>query len=301
MNDDLKLHLAQRAILLASDDATLAQLRSHDRKLLAAMEQGLLDSPLAGKTLADEDLFRALDKDFAGTLLMLEARARLWPGELLRVQHRLVACTEDSSAAWWLAAHYPSLPCPYVFPERHDAQVWAARALQRRGRTSMLEEPWRSWVSALAGEAALLPVVQALWDLSQGQDWEPWLAPLMVIADQKQSAAVLNWLSIQGDDRLVIQLMGLSCQSRFLPWLANMRRDEALSETVMRELRWLTGGQTSRHEGHQCWGEPLSEESRAGLFQRLPLGFRGRLWHWFGDGVQGAANSLQGGEWCAGS
>ncbi len=301
MNQQLNLHLSQRATLLASDDATLAQLKSHDRKLLAAMELGRLDSPLAQKVLADDDLFQALDADFHGALLMLEARARLWPGELLRVQHRLVARAEDNSAAWWLAAHYSSLPCPYVFPDSWCAQVWAARALHTRGRASMLAEPWQSWALALDGEAALLPVVQSLWEVSDGEQWEPWLAPLQVVADQKQSAAVVNWLAARGDDKLVIQLMGLSCQSRFLPWLANMRHDEALAEAALRELRWLTGGHNRRHEGHQCWGEPLTPEAWAGLFRRLPLSFRGRLWHWCGQTVQGAATSLQGGEWCAGS
>lgn len=301
MNEQLNLHLLQRATLLASDDATLAQLKNHDRKLLAIMDQGKLDSPIAHKVLMDEDLFQALDADFDGSLLMLEARARLWPGELLRAQHRLVTWEEGNSVAWWLAAHYSSLPCPYVFPESWNAQVWAARALHKRGRASILAEPWHSWALALDGAAALLPVVQSLWERADGEKCESWLAPLMVVADQTQSAAVINWLASRGGDTLVIQLMGWSCQSRFLPWLASMRHDKVLAEPAIRELRWLTGGHNNRYADHQCWGEPLTPEVWAGLFRRLPLSFRGRVWHWCGQAVQGAATSLQGGEWCVGN
>ena len=47
MEDELVLYLSQRAELITSDDADLAQLRKQDRRLLSAMDRGALDSPLA--------------------------------------------------------------------------------------------------------------------------------------------------------------------------------------------------------------------------------------------------------------
>ncbi|MCH8500241.1 MAG: hypothetical protein LAT63_17370 [Marinobacter sp.] len=301
MDDTLDLYLAQRNTLLADDSATLAQLKAHDRQLLSALDQGQLMLPLAARQVSDEDLFAALDDDLDAALLLVEARARLWPGELMRIQHRLVARAEDSRAAWWLAAHYATLPCPFLFPEQWDAQLWAARALQRRNRESMLPEPWREWALVMGGQRPIQPVVEALWAEGDGQPWESWLAPLLTLVDGKEASALVNWLANHLDDTDLIRVMGLSCQGRFLPWLANMRHNESLADAALREVRWLTGGQSNRFDGQQVWGEHLSQDVCAQLFRRLPLGFRGRLWHWCGGAVQGAATSLQGGEWCLGS
>lgn len=301
MENDLTMHLAQRQLLLTSDEADLAQLKRHDRELLAAMEQGLLTAPLALEEVSDEAIFEALAEDFEGTVLMLEARARLWPGELLRIQNCLIGNEAGETAAWWLAAHYPALPCPSGFPEPWVSQSWAARALRRRGQEEALPEPWRIWAKAMAGEGEVQPAAEALWALSEGRDWEPWLAPLIAVADNKPAVMLINWLMARVDDQVIIKMMGLSGQSRFLPWLASMQQNAELANTATRELQWLTGGQESHYDGRQCWGREISEEIWPQLFRSVPLGFRGRLWHWCGDRVEGAANSLQGGRWCAGN
>lgn len=301
MDEELTLYLSQRAELIASDDADLGQLRQQDRKLLSAMDRGALDSTLTQPVGADEALVEALEADPEQNALLLEARDRVWPGELKRVQELLVEREGDREAAWWLAAHYSELSCPDEFPTQWSAQVWAARALYRRGRIEGLPEPWSLWVRARQGSASAKDVAIRLWETSEGNLWEQWLPPLLVASDAEAVSALVNGLAPHVTDEVLIQVMGMSCQSRFLPWLASIRHDEELKELALREVRWLTGDQQKRHQHRQCWGEEISEAPWQQLFQSLPLGFRGRLWHWCADAVEGAANSLQGGQWCAGS
>lgn len=302
MDEELELYLAQRRALLQSDDADLASLKRHDRQLLAAMEEGRLCSPMTHRDGADDALLQALEGDFNTAVLILEARARLWLGELERVQALLIAqAGTHDQAAWWLAAHYPKLVCPGAFPVEGRSEFWATQALWRRGREMSVPEPWRGWIRGVSGKGELLPVVQVLWETADSGAWEPWLAPLLAAADQDDAAQAVNWLASRLDDRSLVRVMGLSCQSRFLPWLASMRHDSELAEAALREVRWLGGDCKQRHEGRQCWGEPLSLEIWPSLFRRLPLGFRDRLWHWCGGWTRGAASSLQGGSWCAGN
>lgn len=301
MEDELALYLSQRAELITSDDADLGQLRKQDRRLLSAMDRGALDSPLAHREGADEALLEALEADPEQNALLLEARDRIWPGELARVQQLLIAQEGDRGAAWWLAAHYARLPCPEDFPSAWFSQLWAARALSRRGRIEELSEPWSLWVGAQSGEVSVREAAIALCEAGDGAFWEHWLPCLLVASDSDGASSLVNGLAPYLTDEELIQLMGMSCQSRFLPWLASFRHDEALKEVALREVRWLTGDQQKRHQGRQCWGEDVSEAPWQQLFQSLPLGFRGRLWHWCADAVEGAANSLQGGRWCAGN
>ena len=301
MDDELALYLSQRAELISSDDADLGQLRKQDRRLLSAMDRGALESPLAQRDGADEALLETLEADPEQNALLLEARDRIWPGELARVQKQLIAQEGDRCAAWWLAAHYAHLPCPEGFPMAWFSQVWAARALYRRGKIEELPEPWSLWAGAQAGQVAVKETAIALWEAGDGMLWEHWLPRLLVASDSDDASALVNALSPHLTDGELIQLMGMSCQSRFLPWLASFRHDEDLKEVALREVRWLTGDQQKRHQGRQCWGEDVSEAPWQQLFQTLPLGFRGRLWHWCADAVEGAANSLQGGQWCTGN
>ena len=301
MEDELALYLSQRAELITSDDADLGQLRKQDRKLLSAMDRGTLDSPLARREGANEALLQALEMDPEQNALWLEARDRIWPGELGRVQQLLIAQDGDRGAAWWLAAHYPDLPCPEDFPSAWFSQVWAARALYRRETVDRLPEPWTLWARAQSGELTAKEAAIGLWEAGEGTLWEHWLPRLLVVSDSDGASALINGLASYLTDEELIQLMGMSCQSRFLPWLASFRHDEQLKEVALREVRWLTGDQQKRQQHRQCWGEAVSEAPWQQLFQSLPLGFRGRLWHWCADAVEGAANSLQGGRWCGGS
>ncbi|MEQ6886948.1 hypothetical protein [Salicola sp. Rm-C-2C1-2] len=301
MDDELALYLSQRAELIISDDADLGQLRKQDRRLLSAMDRGALESPLSQREGADEALLEALETDPEQNALLLEARDRIWPGELARVQQLLIAQEGDRGAAWWLAAHYSHLPCPEDFPSAWFAQVWAARALYRRGKIKELPEPWSLWAGAQSGAVSVKETAIALWEAGDGALWEDWLPRLLVASDSDGASALVNGLAPYLTDEELIQLMGMSCQSRFLPWLASFRHDEELKEVALREVRWLSGDQQKRHQGRQCWGEDVSEAPWQQLFQSVPLGFRGRLWHWCADAVEGAANSLQGGRWCAGN
>ena len=300
MDEELNLYFLQRETLLASDVADVGQLKRHDRKLLAAMDEGAWVSPLLQRQGADQDLLQALAEDFDRAVLIIEARARLWPGELGRTQSLLLA--EDLiSPAWWLSAHYPKLNCPSVFPDEWQDQVWAARALWRRDREMLLPEPWLGWVQVVAGEGNLLETAKVLWQASNSLDWEYWLAPMLTIASHDKAVALINWLASRVEDKAVVELMGLSCQSRFSPWLVSMRNNEQLKEAALREVRWLRGEQNKHHPGRQCWGEPLKPEIWPRLFQSMPLAYRSRLWHYCGASTEGAATSLQGGLWCAGS
>lgn len=302
MDDELALYLDQRAELIASDHATLGQLKQHDRKLLSVMDRGALDSPLVLREGDDEALASMLETDPEHRALLLEARDRLWPGELARVQQLLLEREGDKAGAWWLAAHYSSLPCPEDFPTAWFSQVWAARALYWRNRLEALPEPWMAWAWARAqsDEVSAEETAVELWQAGEGALWEHWLPPLLVSCDPKGASSLVNALAPHLTDEGVIQLMGMSCQSRFVPWLASLKHDEQLKETALRELRWLTGDQETRHQQRQCWGEPIAQAPWQQLFQLLPLGFRGRLWHWCAGAVEGAATSLQGGQWCAG-
>lgn len=309
MDEDLALYLEQRAILLASDEGDLVSLKRHDRKLLAAMDQCVFISPLTQRqgTDVDQALVEALRTDFDHAVVILEARARLWSGELNRIQALLVPNTDTHRAAWWLAAHYPALEFPQAFPEDWQSQVWAALAILRRGRGDLLPEPWLSWAKVCEGKKGfegkedVLAVARLLWQASAEEEWEQWLAPLLATSGQDSSARLINWLAGQAEDKTVVRAMGLSCQSRFMPWLASMRHDPKLTDAVLHEIRWLSGDQQQRHEGLQCWGEPLTPEIWRTLFTKVPLSLRGRLWHWCRASTEGAATSLQGGIWCAGS
>lgn len=303
MDERLTLWLDQRATLLASDESDLASLKRHDRQLLGAMEQRVFKSPLTQQQGAgsDQACIEELLSDFGRRVVILEARARLWPGELGRIQGLLVVNTEAHYAAWWLAAHYPALEFPQVFPDGWQSQVWAACALLRRGRGDLLPDPWSSWAALFSGKGTALAVTRRLWAASDGQAWEQWLAPLMLMQGPDNAADLINWLAGHADDGEVIRAMGLSCQGRFLPWLASMRHDSKYTEAALREIRWLVGDQQQRHEGRQCWGEPLQHDVWGKLFRAVPLSFRDRLWHGCRPSTEGSAGSLQGGRWCAGN
>lgn len=303
MDEELGLYFSQRTVLLTSDSTGLGQLKSHDRRLLTTMASGILQSSFAQKAGADNDLLEALDAELHTAILLVEARARLWPGELSRIQALLLEMNGAShcSAAWWLAAHYPGLSCPSAFPDHWQNQVWAAQALRRRDMDAVLPEPWLSWSEALREGRSILPAAQALWQAADDTDCRQWLAPLLVVADYDTSTRLINWLAPRTDELLLIKLMGISCQSRFLPWLADMQQNPDLRDAALREVRWLTGDQKLSHLGYQCWGEPLSATVWPRLFRSLPLGFRNRLWHWCWTSIEGAASSFQGGLWCAGN
>ncbi|XOZ32431.1 hypothetical protein ACMDCT_09450 [Halomonadaceae bacterium KBTZ08] len=300
MEDELALYLGQRAELIASDYADLGHLRQHDRKLLAAMDRGALESPLVQREGADEALVATLETDPEQHALLLEARDHFWPGELARVQQLLLEREGGKAAAWWLAAHYASLPCPESFPSAWFSQVWAARALYWRNRADTLPEPWTAWARARSEGVSAVAVAVELWQAGEGALWEHWLPPLLVCCAPKGASSLVNALAPYMTDEEVIKLMGMSCQSRFVPWLTSLQHDEQLKETAHREVRWLTGDQEKRHREPQCWGEAIAQAPWQQLFHTLPLGFRGRLWHWCADAVEGAATSLQGGQWCAG-
>ncbi|MAL97767.1 MAG: hypothetical protein CL583_04870 [Alteromonadaceae bacterium] len=303
MDEELALFLKQRDTLLASDEGDLVSLKRHDRKLVVAMAQCACASPLTQppSNSTDQALIEGLQAEFSNTVVILEARARVWLGELGRVQALLLPRPEASQAAWWLAAHYPALALPAVFPDLWKSQVWAAWALLRRDRCDLLPEPWLSWVEVLKGRADAKAVAQSLWQISSGNDWERWFAPLLTTNAEDNATNLVNWLAGRAEDSVVVRAMGLSCQSRFLPWLASMRHDPRHTEGVLREIRWLVGDQQARHEGQQCWGEPLTPVVLSKLFRTVPLSFRDRLWQWCRNSTEGAASSLQGGRWCAGS
>jgi hypothetical protein len=301
MDEQLRLYLAQRATLLTSDDAGLALLKRHDRSLLSSLANGGLAGPLGSREGANTALLEALDEDLHAATLVLEARARIWPGELGRVQSLLVGEPDKETAAWWLAAHYSALPFPESFPQAWSAQVLAAPALLRRESSERLPELWLDWARAIRGEQPVLPVIRALWQASQGLGWETWLAPLLAGADREGVVTTVNWLAGKADDETLVRMMGLSCHSHFLPWLASMRHDARLAKPALREILWLTGRQNQCLHDRQCWGEALSPGLWPVLFRQLPLGFRSRLWPLCGFSIQGATASLQGGQWCAGN
>ncbi|KAA8982798.1 hypothetical protein, partial [Halospina sp. K52047b] len=110
MEDELEHFLDVRDTLLASDSASPDQLKAHDRQLLGHLLKEDPNSPalLSPETPAYE-LAGLLAEEPERQLCVVEARNRVWPGELESVQFSLVYEHNHGDIAWWLAAHYRSL------------------------------------------------------------------------------------------------------------------------------------------------------------------------------------------------
>lgn len=300
MEDELEHFLDIRDTLLVSDSASLDRLKAHDRQLLGHLLKDVTESPalLSPDTRACE-LADLLAEQPERRLCVVEARARVWPGELAAVQSSLIHELDHQAIAWWLAAHYRGLACPMDFPDPLTAQVWAARALIRRGYVP--PAPWRDWYAALNHEGDPESVALTLWEASDGALWREWLPPVLAATDDTRVAALINALAPKVSDAVLIAMLGATWHSRFLPWLASFRHDDSLADSALREVRWLVGDREERHPGRQLWGLALDGVDWWRLFRVLPLGFRERLWPACGHWIEGTPVSLHGGQWCPGN
>ena len=300
MEDELEHFLEVRDTLIASDSATTDQLKAHDRQLLGHLLREGANSPaLLSPDTPVYEMAGLLAEAPERLLCVLEARDRLWPGELEQVQSSLIHEHHHGEVAWWLAAHYRNLACPTDFPEPFTAQVWAARALSLRGYIP--PAPWTDWHAAIQQETCPRAVALTLWETGDGDLWQEWLPPLLAATDDTRVAALINALAPEVTDAALIGILGATSHSRFLPWLASFRHDESLAEPALREVRWLVGDREERHRGRQLWGMPLEEVDWKRLFRVLPLGFRERLWPACGHRIEGTPVSLHGGQWCPGN
>lgn len=313
-----------RQALITSDDASLAQLRQVDRRILSRAEQGDPSCPVS-RGLGGDSLERLEVMPVKEATLWLEVAVLL---EGIRVRPALDALTRSGpgrALSWWLAAHYPGLTAPDDFPESPEQQVLAAKARWRRGQGASLPSPWREWAAVMDRRAEpSRELVESLWDLISPEtettglaSWKDWFYPLMVDAHDEWQLWMVNWLLAEADTVTTVEAMGVTCARRFLSWLeaigAGTGHDdnEVTARAAGRELRWLWGNREGRGPetspfGYQCWGQilpdghglaPLSWQSR---FNSLPLGYRDRCWHWSGRHIHGAPWSLFGGQWCAG-
>ncbi|PAU82156.1 hypothetical protein CK501_03120 [Halovibrio salipaludis] len=300
MEDELEHFLDVRDTLLASDSASPDQLKAHDRQLLGHLLKEVTESPalLSPDTRACE-LADLLAEQPERRLCVVEARDRVWPGELAQVQSSFIHERGQEAIAWWLAAHYRSLACPTDFPEPFTTQVWAARALIRRGYVP--PAPWGDWYAALNREGDPEAVALTFWEASGGALWREWLPPVLAATDDTRVALLVNALAPRVTDDVLVAMLGATWHSRFLPWLASFRHDESLADSALREVRWLVGDREERHRGRQLWGMALDGVDWKRLFRVLPLGFRGRLWPACGHRIEGTPVSLHGGHWCPGS
>ncbi len=300
MEDELEHFLDVRDTLLASDSASPDQLKAHDRQLPGhLLKEGANPPALLSPDTPVHELAELFAETPERLLCVLEARDRLWPGELEQVQSSLIHEHGHGEIAWWLAAHYRHLGCPTHFPETFTAQVWAARALSRRGYIP--PAPWSDWHAAIQQEACTETVALRLWETGDGALWQEWLPPILSATDDTRLAPLINALAPEVTDAVLIGILGATWHSRFLPWLASFRHDESLAEPALREVRWLVGDREERHRGRQLWGMPLGEVNWKRLFRVLPLGFRERLWPAYGHCVEGTPVSLHGGQWCPGN
>ncbi|MYL26039.1 MULTISPECIES: hypothetical protein [Halomonadaceae] len=300
MEDELEHFLGVRDTLLASDSASPDQLKAYDRQLFGTLaKQAAGASALLSSETDTSEVANLFSAEPGRLLCVLEARDRLWPGELERVHSSLIHEHDHGEIAWWLAAHYRHLACPTDFPETFTAQVWAARALTRRGYIP--PAPWTDWHAAIQQETCPRAVALTLWDTGDGDLWQEWLPPLLAATDDTRVAALINALAPEVTDAALIGILGATSHSRFLPWLASFRHDESLAEPALREVRWLVGDREERHRGRQLWGMPLEEVNWKRLFRVLPLGFRERLWPACSHRIEGTPVSLHGGRWCPGN
>lgn len=300
MDDELKHFLNIRETLLTSDSASVDQLKAHDRQLLVGLLHQTAGHPVLGSSGVEaSELAGYLAEDPGGWLCVIEARDRIWPGELARVQDHLLRDSERQGLAWWLAAHYRTLACPSEFPSEFTPQVWAARAFLRRGYAP--PGLWADWYAAIHGDSEPRAVATTLWAEGEGALWRQWLPPVLAAAHDTAITSLINTLAAQVTDETLIAMIGVSGHSRFLPWLASLRHDASLATPALREMRWLVGDREERHGGRQLWGRPLAEVDWQRLFRTLPLGFRDRLWPSCSGWIEGMPYSLQGGQWCAGN
>lgn len=324
MQQTLDELIATRRALLASDDASLEQLRQVDRRLLTRAERGDPASPLP-ENLAEGSLLPLASLPVDEATLWLEVALSIGG---VRVRPSLDALAKEPDAAalsWWLAASYPHLAVAGEFPESPELQMLAARAYWRRGQIDKLPEPWKEWAKVLDGRNELSkPLVESLWDLlpagastSGFASWKDWFYPLMVGAHDEWQLWLVNWLLAEVDTTTTVEAMGVSCARRFLSWLeaigagTGLDGNEEVADAAERELRWLRGDSRARQPepspfGYQCWGEILKDghglapASWQKRFSALPMGFRERCWYWSGRQINGSPWSLFGGQWCVG-
>ena len=324
MHQTLDELIASRRALLASDNASLEQLRQVDRRLLTRVERHDPSSPLPDD-LGEGSLLPLTSLPVDEATLWLEVAVSLG-GVRVRPALDALAGTPDGEAlSWWLAANYPGLSITRAFPDDPELQTLAARAYWRRGQVDRLPRPWQEWAQVLNGRNELSKaLVEALWEqLPAGAEvtgfacWKDWFYPLMVGAPDEWQLWMVNWLLAEVDTTTTVEAMGVSCARRFLSWLeaigagTGLDGNEAVADAAERELRWLRGDHQARQPesslfGYQCWGEilpdghgltPASWQKR---FSALPMGFRERCWYWSGKQINGSPWSLFGGQWCVG-
>lgn len=320
--EQMNLLLAQREALLASEDATLAMLHQLDRQLLTQVEHGGGQAPVSDFSELALDQLLAMPLNEA--VLWFEITATLTDADPVQAVGAMVARQPDAPLAWWLAAHYPSVPVDEHFPEAAQLQVLAALAYWRRGRAAELPEPWRHWADVLsATREPSEDLFDALWlQEDSSDDWKAWFYPLLTRAPDEWQLWMVNWLSARADTQTTVEAMGVSCARRFLGWLeailAGARENKALVEAAGRELRWLKGDrlETPAQErgelddqrddkpgwwGRQAWGGGLQDQDWQRLLQSLPLAYRNRCWYWRSWCLDGGPGSLFGGRWCPGN
>lgn len=281
---------AQRKAVLASHEADLGVLKQLDRRFLGELAQGQL-GPVSLPGLSAATLL-AEAADPLEAMVVVEGRDCLWPGELSRLHQALCAIDQGQPLAWWLAACYPALPMP-----KGDGGWLQARACWLRQKP--LEGPWQDWLLATRGEQ-LGKLVPALWALCAGHQWQYWLPSLWQQASEAEVVASINALAPQVDEVTLVELMGRSHLGRFLPWLGTLRQPQ-LSEVVMENQLYLTGGDNKRIAERQCWGQALEGDWLKLAPAQLTLKFRQRLWALVGRDGRGAPWSLFGGRLCLGN
>ncbi|EKE75622.1 hypothetical protein [Gallaecimonas xiamenensis] len=288
--DAVARYFAQRQAMLASHEADLGVLKQHDRRLIGDLAQGQLGE-LSNRTMAAEVLLSRVP-DPQDAMVLIEARECLWPGELVRLHQELAQSALGRPLAWWLAACYPALALP-----QGEGGWQQARACWLRGKGP--QGPWELWHKAKSGQE-LAAATLALWEQSQGADWQYWLTPLWQQAEEGQVVASINSLAPRVDEQTLVSLMGHSHLGRFLPWLGTLRQPE-LAEVVAENQLYLTGGHPRRLEGRQCWGQQLSGDWLKLAPVQLALKFRDRLWGLANKESRGAPWSLFGGRICLGN
>lgn len=325
MQQTLDELIATRKGLLASDNASLDQLRQVDRRLLTRAERGDPGSPLPAD-LTGGSLLPLVSKPVDEATFWLEVAVSLGCVQVRPALDELANESEGLALSWWLAAAYPSLSLPTEFPEAPELQVLAARAFWRRGQGGQLPQPWRDWAEVLDGHRTLSrPLVESLWDrlpadagVTGFASWKDWFYPLMVGTHDEWQLWMVNWLLAEMDTTTTVEAMGITCARRFMSWLeaigagTGMDGNGAVADAAGRELRWLRGDQGGSRQasspfGYQCWGEILRDghglvpTSWHKRFNALPLGFRERCWYWSGRRINGSPWSLFGGQWCVGA
>lgn len=143
MHQTLDELMAVRQALLGSDDASLAQLRQVDRRLVARAERGDAAFSVA-RELSGESLAAAGEAACHGATLWLEIAIALDGIRARPVLDELAQSEPGKALCWWLAANYPGLALPDGFPDTPELQVLAARATGAAGRVPYCHRPGRS-------------------------------------------------------------------------------------------------------------------------------------------------------------